>query len=106
MEVEGRSNFLSKQKLCYGCYEKISQSRTARNCPIRRTCKICTDKHTTGLHGFKLKRKGDNSASNDDKTSKIIKNNCANISNTQCAPIGSGQVLSMCVVSVKIQQGI
>ena len=23
MEVEGRSKFLSKQKVCYGCYEKI-----------------------------------------------------------------------------------
>ena len=34
MEVEARSKFLSKQKLCYGCYEKISQSHTARNCPI------------------------------------------------------------------------
>ena len=44
-----------------------------------------------------LKRKGDNSSSNDDKTSEIIKSNCANISNIQCAAIGSGQVLSMCV---------
>ena len=34
MEVEGRNKFLSKQKLCYGCYEKTSQSHTARNCPI------------------------------------------------------------------------
>ena len=75
MEVVGRSKFLSKQKLCYGCYEKICQSYTARNCPIRRICKICAGKHPTGLHGFKLKRKGDNSASNDDKTSEIIMSN-------------------------------
>ena len=31
---EGRSKFLSKQKLCYGCYEKVLQSHTARNYPI------------------------------------------------------------------------
>ena len=33
MKLEGRSKFLSKQKLYYGCYENISQSHTARNCP-------------------------------------------------------------------------
>ena len=102
MEVQGRSKFLSKQKLCYGCYEKISQSHTARNCPIQRTCKICAGKHKTGLHGFKLKRKGDDS-SDDNKASEKIKSNCANISNNQCAAIGSGQVLSMCVLPVKVQ---
>ena len=53
MEVEGRSKFLSKQKLCNGCYEVISQSHTAHNCLIQ--------------------------------------------------SIGSGQVLSMCVVPVKVQ---
>ena len=35
MEVEGRSKFLSKQKLCNGCYEVISQSHTAHNCLIQ-----------------------------------------------------------------------
>ena len=102
MEAEGRSKFLSKQKLCYECYEKISQSHAACNCPNQITCKICAGQHPTGLHGFKLKRKGDNSSSND-KTSEIIKSNCANVSNTQCAAIGSSQVLSMCVVPVKVQ---
>ena len=33
MTVEERSKFLSKQKLCYGCYEVISSKYTARNCP-------------------------------------------------------------------------
>ena len=102
MEVEGRSKFLSKQKLCYLCYQNILQSHTACNCPIRRTCKICAGKHPTGLHGFKLKRKGDYSF-DDNNASEIVKSNCANISNTQCAAIGSGQVISMCVVPVKVQ---
>ena len=99
MEVQGRSKFLSKQKLCYRCYEKILQSHTAHNCPIRRTCKICAGKHKTGLHGSKSK--GDNSS--DDKASEKIKSNWANISNNQCAAIGPGQVLSMCVLPVKVQ---
>ena len=104
MEAEGRTKFLSQQKLCYWCYKKISKLYTAYNCPIRRTCKICAGKHPIGIHGFKLKRKGDNSASNDDKTLKIVKSNCTNISNnTQCAAIGSGQVLGMCVVPEKVQ---
>ena len=50
-----------------------------------------------------LKRKGNNSASNDDKKSDIIKRNCANISNTQCATIGSGQVFGMRVIPVNVQ---
>ena len=69
----------------------------------RKDHKICAGKCPTGLHGFKLERQGDNSASNYDKTSKIIKSNCATISNAQCASIGSGQVLCMCVVPVKVQ---
>ena len=81
----------------------VLQKDIAINCPIRRTCKICAGKHLTGLHCFKLKRKGDNSASNDHKTSEIMKSNCANISNTQCAAICSGQVFSMHVVPVKVQ---
>ena len=72
IEVEERSKFLSKQKLCDGCYEKISQSHTACNLPVQRTCTICAGKHTIGLHGFKLKRKGDDS-SDDNKASEIIK---------------------------------
>ena len=31
MTLEERSKFLSKHKLCYGCYEGISIKHTARN---------------------------------------------------------------------------
>ena len=54
MTVEERSKFLSKQKLCYGCYETISPKHTVRNCPRRRNCKICLAKHPTLLHGYKI----------------------------------------------------
>ena len=73
MAVEERTKFLSKQKLCYGCYEVISPKHTARNCPRKRNCKICLAKHTTGLHGYKIRRK-DASKSDDDpgKVSQTI----------------------------------
>ena len=33
MVVKEHSKFLTQQKLCYGCYEEISSTHTARNCP-------------------------------------------------------------------------
>ena len=33
MMVKEHSKFLNKQKLCYGCYEEISSTHTARTCP-------------------------------------------------------------------------
>ena len=83
--------------------QQLSQSHTACNCPIQRACKICASKHPTGLHGFWVKKKGDNSTINDDKTSETIKRYCATISDIYGAAVGSGQVLSMCVVPFKVQ---
>ena len=77
MTVEERSKFLSKQKLCYSCYEVISSKHTARNCPRRRNCKICLAKHPTGLHRYKIRRKDD--SKNDNDPGKEFKSNCANI---------------------------
>ena len=58
LTVEGRSKVLFKNKLCYGCYGCISKDHSARNCKQRRSCKICKEKHLTGLHGFKPKKEG------------------------------------------------
>ena len=101
MTVEEKSKFLPKQKLCYGCYEVISPKHTARNCPRRRNCKICLAKHPTGLHGYKIRRKDDSKDGYD--PGKTAKNNCANIKNGQCESVRTGEVLSMCVVPVKVR---
>ena len=101
MTVEERSKFLSKQKLCYGCYEVISPKHTAKNCPRQRNCKICLAKHPTGLHGYKIRRKDD--SKNNDDPGRTVKNNCANIKDVQCESIRTGDVLSMCVVPVKVR---
>ena len=95
MTVEERSKSLSMQKLCYGCYEVSSPKHTARNCP-RRNCKICLAKHPTGLHGYKIRSKNDSKNDYDP-------DNCANIKDIHCESIRTGEVLSMCVVLVKVR---
>ena len=101
MTVEERSKLLSKQRLCYGCYDVISPKHTARNCQRRRNYKICLVKHPTGLHGYKIRRKADSKY--DDDSGKTIINNCANIKDVQRESIRTGEVLSMCVVPVKVR---
>ena len=62
--------------------------------------KICLSKHPTGLHGYKIRRKDD--SKDHDDPGKTVKNNCANIKDVQCESIRTGEVLSMCVVPVKV----
>ena len=94
MIVEERSKFLSKQKLCYSCYEAITLKLTARNFPTKRNCKICLEKHPTSLHGYKIRKKEDSKS--DDDPGKTAKNNFVNIKDAQCESIGTGEMLSMC----------
>ena len=103
MVVKERSKFPTKQKLCYGCYEEISSTHTARNCPKQRECKICLGKHPTGLHVFQFSSKkadGNKSSTDDDKT---VKSNCAYVGDSHNNYTGDLTVLSMCVVPVRIQ---
>ena len=98
--VEERSKFLKENKLCYGCYEEISTQHTARSCKNRRTCKICKEKHPTGLHGFTFKRKSKSSNDGTDSNDPTVKSNCAGVG---CATATFGQVISMCVVPVRVK---
>ena len=94
MTVDERSKFLSKHKLYYDCYEAISPNI---QCLRRRNCKISPAKHAADLHGCK---KYDSKS--DDDTEKTVKNNCVNTKDLQCESFGPAEVLSMCVVPVKI----
>ena len=79
--------------LGYGCYGCISKDHSARNCKQQRSCKICNEKHPTGLHGFKLKKEG-------------VKQNSGNGDNKQMTTTYTGvrsDVISMCVVPVQIR---
>ena len=55
--IEDRSKLLAKNKLCYGCYVRISSDHNTRSCKQRRVCTICKEKHPTGFHGYKHLRK-------------------------------------------------
>ena len=56
--IEDWSKVLLRNKLCCSCYGRISKDYSARNCKQQRSCKICKEKHPTGLHGFKPKKEG------------------------------------------------
>ena len=46
---QDRIKFFSTKRLCFGC---LSDKHVARDCPVRKTCKItnCTRRHPTVLH--------------------------------------------------------
>ena len=84
LTVEDRSKVLFKNKLCYGCYGCISKDHSARNCKQRRSCKICKEKHPTGLHGFKPKKEGakQDSENGDNKQTTTT---CTGVQSLSCA---------------------
>ena len=56
--VEEWSKVLFRNKLCYGCYGCFSKHHSVSGCKPRRSCKLCKEKHPTGLDGFKPKNEG------------------------------------------------
>ena len=99
--VEERSKFLKENKFCYGYYEEISTQHTTKN-KSRRTCKICKEKHSTNLHGFTFKKKSKSSNDSTDANYPTVKSNCAGAG---CATATLSQVISMCVVLVRVKHG-
>ena len=99
--VNDRSIFLKKNRLCYGRYVEISSKHTARSCAIRRVCKVRQRKYPTGLHGYSTKnKKSPNEAEVNDKNETAMKSNYAGIGK---AATNLGEVISMCVVSVRLR---
>ena len=93
--VEERSKFLFQKELCYGCYTPISSEHNARICKRRRVCDICGERHPTGLHGYKARKKNRTGDGNDSG-----KNNGF----LACATTKmKSNVVSMCVVPVKVK---
>ena len=97
--VDVQNSFLKKNRLCCGCYAKISPKHTARKCKNRRNCKVCQGKHPTGLNGYKTKdKKSPHEAKASNKSKTAMKSNCAGM---QLQLYGNtatklGEVLSMC----------
>ena len=90
ISIEDRSSFLKKNKLCFGCYN-------------RRFCKVCQGKHPSGLHGYKMERKktSDNDTYKTVEQPEAMNSNCAGIKNAATAV---GEVISMCIVPVRLRQ--
>ena len=95
-----KSKFMKENKLCFGCYEEISTQHTPRSYKNRRTCKICKEKYSTGLHGFMFKKKRKSSNDGTDANDPTVKSNCAGVG---CAANTLRQVISMCVIPVRVK---
>ena len=100
--VAERSKFWQNRS-CFMVAMKVFQQNTACNFPKRRTCKIRLGKHPTGLHGFQYKKKDWATIGNSQHQQKSETSNCANVYDIQYESIGTEDVLSMCVVPVKVQ---
>ena len=93
--VEERNKFLFQKKLCYGCYTPISSEHNAQICKQRQVCNICSERHPTGLHGYKASKKNRTGDGNDSGKN----NGSLTIATTKM----KSNVVSMCVVPVKIK---
>ena len=80
----------------------IKSAHTARTYNNKRICKVCLGKHPSRLHSFKMKCKkpSDDDKDKIDEQPGAMKNNCAGIKN---AAIVVGEVISMCVVLVRLR---
>ena len=84
LTVEYWIKVLFKNKLCYGCYGCISRDHSARNCKQQRSCKICKEKHPTGLHGFTPKKEGVKQDSGNGDNNQIT-TTCTGVQLLSCA---------------------
>ena len=97
--MEERSNFLFKNKLCYGCLKTVAKEHNAKTCSSRRSCKVCNGKHVTTLHGYLRKKTTINS-------DKGLTDDGKNQEGVKCASVNTGtDVVSVCIVSIKVKYG-
>ena len=103
--IEEKIKLLMRKKLCYRCYKPVSMSHNARTCSYRRICQIRKKKHPTGLHGYNPKQKdGDYNSSASGGTQNVtFKNNCVKFHCVTCNASCSDNIVSMCIVSLKIK---
>ena len=53
--MEDKSKTLYREKSCYECIGNISKN-TMQFCGNRKMCKVCSGRHPTILHGFKIQK--------------------------------------------------
>ena len=94
-----------KNKLCYGCYQKVSRIHNAKNCTNRKVYKVCSGTHPTTLHGLALRKDNNQEKSEKQKVEETSENQnvSGNHKDLTCASVNMGsQVISTSVVPVKL----
>ena len=100
--VEDRTKVLFRNKLFHGCYACISKDYSTRNCKQQRSCKICKEKHPTGLYGFTPKKNGVKQDSGNDDN-KQVTTTFTGVQSLSCASTKfRSDVISMPVLPVQI----
>ena len=92
-----------KKKLCYGCCQLVGDCHNSKACTKRSKCRDCNGKHPTIFHGLQLKK---NDKGKSDKEIRKKEADKADSVGLICASTKTNQVISMCVVSVKVQPKI
>ena len=106
LTVKERSRYLSKSKLCFGCYDPISNNHSAKTCSKRIICKECKNYHPTALHGYQYKKQKSKPGKNDDekKEETQLSNRCTEIEDFSNVSINQEtSMVSMCVVPVTVK---
>ena len=90
-----RTKILAKGKLCFGCYQPMTENHNAKSCKQRLVCRLCFELHPTGMHDY-MKRKTnedhDNTQPRELGTDTV---KCASVNGKLDA-----EIISMCIVAV------
>ena len=105
LPVNERSKVFFKKKLYCGCCQLIGDGHNSKTCTKRRKCRDCDGKHPAILYGLQLKK---NDKGKLGKKIRKKEGNKADSKMNQDEPISTkmNQIISMCVVSVKIRSRI
>ena len=91
-----------KKRLCYGYLQKIKKDHNAKNCSKRRFCEVYNKKNLTTIHGYARDKVDNTQHQCNSETSEARRDDEV----VACASLNTGmEVISMCVVSVKLRHG-
>ena len=100
LTVNERSKRFFRKRLCCGCCKPINNGHNSKTCNKRRKYKTCDGKHPTVLHGLQIKKKDKNKHEKECEENKEVRSNGTGVNS---ASPKVSQVISMCVVPVKVR---
>ena len=51
-----RTEILAKEKLCFGCYQPMTEKHNAKSCKQPLACRLCFELPQTGMHDYVKKK--------------------------------------------------